>query len=304
MINNKSIELNNMQAEFDNLYKISKNLQPLSGEMPILKNIDIYGEVIPFNKIAGGDHIIYIDFNQRYDLKHRILKAENNSDYRIADNLKKCQHKAGILLADAAGHNITDVILTAMLHQAFLTGIQYELKKNGEISNELFEILNTRFFNSSSLSKFITLIYGEINENGKFRFISAGHPSPLVFSNKKNKLFKIDKKNIVHFPPIGTLPSKEDIDSVKNISRFGYKKKYAANEIELMGEGDILLLYTDGFSEHNRDMNEFYLDKRLEETLIRIKDKNAKDICTEINKDLHEFANPTDDLSFVIVKKT
>jgi len=292
-----------MQAELKNLFKISDSIKPLSGEIPKLDNIDVYGEVIPFNGIVGGDHIIYVDFNQRYDIDQRIKIAKDKSLNKVADNLKKLKNRAGILLADVAGHNMTDVLLTAMLHQAFLTGVQYELKQNGEITTELFEILNTRFFNSSSISKFITLLYGEIDDRGKFRFINAGHPAPIVFSYKKNKVFRIDKKSIINFPPIGTLPSKEDIDSIKNFSRLGYKRKYSSNEIELMGNGDIMILYTDGFCEHNKNMKNFYIEERLEEVLIKIKNKNAKEIFDLLKEDIINFSKPDDDLSLVIIKR-
>ena len=53
------------------------------------------------------------------------------------------------------------VTLAAMLHQAFLLGSIYELDMFGNITKRLFENLNTRFHNSSSLSKFVTMIYGD-----------------------------------------------------------------------------------------------------------------------------------------------
>ena len=295
--------LNHMEFELNNLSKISERLKPCSGGLPKLNNIDIYGETIPFNKIAGGDHIVYVDFNKRYDLDYRIQVAKKKEQDQVVENLVKNKTRAGILLADAAGHNTTDVLLTAMLHQAFLTGIYYELKQYGEITNELFEILNTRFFRSSSLSKFITLLYGEIDELGRFRFLSAGHPLPIVFSNERNTLHRIQKSSITHFPPIGTLPSREDIDRTKARSRFGYKKKYQANEIELMGQGDIMILYTDGFVDFYNDIEHPYIEERLEKKLAEIKEKPAKEIFQLIKEDMFEFASPGDDLSFVIVKR-
>ena len=51
----------------------------------------------------------------------------------------------------------------------------------GHITKKLFENLNSRIFNSSSLSKFVTMIYGEISQNATFRFLSAAHPPPVVF---------------------------------------------------------------------------------------------------------------------------
>jgi serine phosphatase RsbU (regulator of sigma subunit) len=190
-----------------------------------------------------------------------------------------------------------------MLHQAFLTGVQYELKHYGEVTAGLFDIINTRFFNSSSVRKFITLIYGEIWDDGSFRFVNAGHPPPVIFSNKFDKLIKVCNDQIVNFPPIGTLPSRDDIDSSKLFSHLGYKKKYSVNKISLMGDGDILFLYTDGFSEHATDEGALYFPDRVEKILKRIKNDSASDIYFQIKEDLLTFAKPEDDITFVVIKK-
>jgi serine phosphatase RsbU (regulator of sigma subunit) len=290
-------------SELKNFQDIAGHIKPLSGEIPQIKGIDIYGEVIPLNGIVGGDHIIYVDFNKRYDLDHRIQEAQKQNRRDIVEKLVLNKRRAGVLASDAAGHNITDALMSAMLHQAFLTGVQYELKDNGEVTADLFETLNTRFFNSSSLTKFITLIYGEIWDNGYFRFVNAGHPPPVVFSNKYEKLIKICYDQVIHFPPIGTIPSKDDIDSRRYSSRLGYKRKYSINELSLMGHGDILLLYTDGLSEHSDEKDCLYFPERLENTLKRIKNDSARDIYAQIKEDLLSFAEPSDDITFVVIKK-
>jgi serine phosphatase RsbU (regulator of sigma subunit) len=292
-----------LENELENFEDIARYLKPSSGEIPTLNGIEIYGEAIPLNGVAGGDHIIYVDFNKRYDLARRIDEAEKAHRPGVAGKLKLNRQRAGVLLADAAGHQVTDALLAAMLHQAFLTGVQYELKHNGEVTAELFEILNTRFFNSSSLSKFITLIYGEISTSGKFRFISAGHPLPVVFSNLYDRLVKVCYERLFRFPPIGTLPSKEDMDSHRNFSRLGYKKRYSVHEINLMGSGDILILYTDGFSEHSSAEGTLYFPDRLEEMLRRGKHDSAREIYYNLKEDLLGFAPPEDDISFVVIKK-
>ena len=292
-----------LQSELKNFQEIAKKIKPSSGDIPKIPGIELYGEVIPFNGIVGGDHVIYVDFNKRYDLDHRIQVANNQNRPDIAEKLQLNKRRAGVLLADAAGHNITDALLTAMLHQAFLTGVQYELYHYGEVTTGLFEILNTRFFNSSSVTKFLTLIYGEIWDNGNFRFLSAGHPLPVVFSNKYEKMIKVCHDRIVSFPPIGTMPSGEDIDSRMLFSLLGYKKRYSINVIDLMGWGDILLLYSDGFSEHANEREIDYFPDRVETLLKQIKNESASDIYFKLKEDLLAFAAPADDITFVVIKK-
>jgi serine phosphatase RsbU (regulator of sigma subunit) len=294
--------LDQLKHEMENFEDIAEKLKPSSGEIPRLNGIDIFGGVIPFNGVAGGDHIIYVDFTRRYDLDERIREAQTHRP-DIVEKLYLNKYRAGILLADAAGHNITDALLVAMLHQAFLTGVQYELKHNGEVTTDLFEILNTRFFNSASISKFITVIYGEISDTGKFRFISAGHPLPVVFSYKYDRLVKVCFDRVFRFPPIGTLPSRDDIDCDRNFSRLGYKKRYSVHEINLMGMNDILLLYTDGFSEHGGIKPDGYFPGHVEEILKNIKSADAKEIYKTLKEDLLNYAPPEDDISFVVIKR-
>jgi serine phosphatase RsbU (regulator of sigma subunit) len=108
---------------------------------------------------------------------------------------------------------------------------------------------------------------------------------------------------VANFPPIGTLPSSEDIDSKRNFSRLGYKKKYSINRLSLMGYGDILLIYTDGLSEHLDQQDTPYFPDKLEKKLKSVKSESAKSIFQHIKEDLLNYGDPSDDISFVVIKK-
>ena len=70
---------------------------------------------------------------------------------------------------------MTDALLAAMLHQAFLLGAIYELDIHGRITRRLFENLNTRFYQSSGAHKFVSLIYGEIGRRRQLPLPLGGH---------------------------------------------------------------------------------------------------------------------------------
>ena len=74
------------------------------------------------------------------------------------------------------------------------------------------------------------------------------------------------------------------------------------NEWTLMGAGDILLLHTDGFSDH-RDGDVNYVPARLEQTLRAVKHLSAREIYEAIITDLVAFADPNDDVSLVVIKR-
>lgn len=295
--------LRRLTGELENFQDIVRYILPPSGEIPELQGIDIYGESLLLNGLVGGDHIIYVDFKKRYDLEARIRQAANEGRRGVADNLRRCQRMAGIALVDVSGHQITDAMLAGMLHQAFLLGAIYELDQFGTITEKLFENLNTRIYNSSSLSKFMTMIYGEVSEDETFRFLSAAHPMPIVFSSAQNRIMDISEDLFVNFPPIGTLPSRHDIDGEAVQSVLGFKDRYEINEWTLKGSGDILLLYTDGLTDHQR-CDEEYFPSRLESVLRSQKALSARGILAAIKDDLLNFAKPIDDISLVVIKRT
>jgi serine phosphatase RsbU (regulator of sigma subunit) len=292
-----------LSGELKNFQEIVGNILPLPGEIPALNGIDVYGNSIPLNGVVGGDHIIYVDFKKRFDLNARIMQAIAAGRLDVVANLERCRKMAGIVLLDVSGHHATDALLAAMLHQAFLLGILYELDMFGNVTRRLFENLNTRFYHSSSLNKFVTMIYGEISEDTTFRFLSAAHPPPVVFSNRHDRFMEVSPELCTSFPPIGTLPSNDVIDRGATQSLLGFKEKYRLNEWRLMGAGDILFLCTDGLLDHSRD-NEMYFPVRMEQVVRSVKHQRARDIFEAIKQDALDFASPLDDISLVVIKRT
>jgi serine phosphatase RsbU (regulator of sigma subunit) len=293
--------LASLEAEMANFRAMMQFVHHIPDEVS-LANIDASGQTFPLHGILGGDHIIFVDFARRHNLDARIERALRQGQEEVARRLQMCKDRVGILVADSSGHDMTDALLTAMLHQAFLTGVLYELETQGHVTAKLFEVLNTRFAKSSSVNKFITMIYGEIASDGTFRFISAGHPKPLIFSAEFDRLVDVDPGRMKNVLPIGIFPSEGDIDEPATSPRVPRKKPFAVNEVSLMGRGDILLLQTDGLYEH-ADGDRPYSPQHLETAIRRVKHLPARDIVAAIHADMVSFAPPKDDVSLVVIKK-
>lgn len=286
---------------------LAQRLTPAAGAIPRIPGIDIHGVSLPLNGMAGGDLLTYVDFQQRFDLDSRIKRALGLRQESMARALQKLRHVGGILVADVAGHNFTDAARAAMLHQAFHTGSLYEMDLNGQITLRLFEQINTRFCKSTTLrnlaadpdaASYITLVYGEISNTGRFSFVSAGHPPPLVFSREFDRFVEVSPDRLVSYPPIGLQPVEHHVDAKRYERVLGYKKRYTVNTLNLLGHGDVLLLYTDGLVEPLSD----YTQAELERAVSRAKDGSARDICEEIVRDRHATAPQTDDLTVVVIK--
>ncbi len=287
------------EQELKNLEEVLSNIQPTPDKIPRLDGVDIHGLQMPLRGTLGGDHILFVDFNRRYDLDTRIEDAKERGLEDIVHKLRLIRHRAGVLVADVVGHRPTDAVIAAMLHQSFLLGTYYELDMFGEITTRLFEHINTRFVRSTSVNKYFSLIYGEISEQGRFRFISAAHPPPQVFSREYGRFMTISPEQIVNFPPVGMLPSDDDPER-HYPSLVGYKRRYTISEINLLSPGDLLLLHTDGLSDHAD--GEFF-PRVVEGCLADTCDESAQDICAALQGELLRHGSPADDVSFVVIKR-
>lgn len=289
-----------IQRELANFLEIASAHIPQPGDVPQVPGIDIAGLSLPLHGPIGGDHIIYLDFARRFDLDRRIREA---SSPQVRERLAGNRQRAGILLADVAGHQTTDATLHIGLHHAFLTGVLYELDIHGEITPRLFENLNSRFFQTANYTKYITMLYGEISADGTFKFLSAGHPAPVIYSREFGRIVDIEPGLMVAYYPIGMFPSEDSVDRERLGSHYMLKKRYTINTLRLLSPGDILVLYTDGLHEGEGEDDHPRPD-RLEGVLRQVHDRAAREICAALREDLlTTHAAQSDDISVVIVKR-
>jgi serine phosphatase RsbU (regulator of sigma subunit) len=287
-----------LAKELENFQQIASSVLPPPGEIPRLPGLDIHGRLLPLNGVVGGDHIVYIDFNARFDLDRRLEKA---TDPHVRENLAKGRTRAGLLLADVAGHQITDATVHIGLHHAFLTGVAYELEMHGEVTTGLFEKLNTRFYETANFRKFISVIYGEIAQNGDFTFLNAGSPPPVIFSREFGRLVDINADRLTTFYPIGLFPSEQNLDQSR-VAASMTKKPFTTNRLTLLSPGDILLLFSDGLQDHTRGEEDYFPD-HLEALLRKVHDLPARGICDAIAADVAAYGPAADDISMIVVKR-
>ena len=112
---------------------------------------------------------------------------------------------------------------------------------------------------------------------------------------------KISEDRLVSVPPVGMLPSSTDPDDRLHPSLHGYMKRYEVNEINLLAVGDILLLHTDGLTEHTRGG---YFPEKAQQLLAGMGDEPAQEICDRLREDMLSAGEPEDDISVVVIRKT
>ena len=85
-----TVSLHQLADELDNFEAIAKYLLPQPGDIPTLHGIDVWGGTLPLRGVVGGDHLVYVDFRQRFDLQARIARATEKGRADIVDNLLQC----------------------------------------------------------------------------------------------------------------------------------------------------------------------------------------------------------------------
>jgi serine phosphatase RsbU (regulator of sigma subunit) len=212
---------------------------------------------------------------------------------RIAENLRELNSIAGVLVVDAQGHGILAAKIASTVHDTFHTAMLCELDSNGETTPYLFETINIRLAQSvtarnalgrntmDSSRELATMVYGEINSSGLFRFVNFGHPPPLVFSAEYGRFMKIEKDCMTQFPALGLEVPEDHPDRSKYVSiehRSNQINSADLEEITLMGRGDIIFLYTDGVYDGSDQLERQAIEQIVEQN----KREPAKEICNAI----------------------
>lgn len=275
---------------------------------PKLPGVDYFVGMQPREGKVGGDNIVIVNF-QHYNLEELIKRAHKSGNAQLEAALKGNRDKFGILVADATGHTISDAVVINSLDLGFRLGVGYELANKGEVTAELFERLNDEWYDrthraSISHPPLITLLYGEVNNDGRFRYLSAGHPHPIIFSNEFDRIVKIEDDRRQNSTPLGVLPTKyhSDMQHFTDQVQKAIRKKMPVNELTLLSAGDIMILYTDGLVEQDEGRKDFSAHK-LEEVLRKAKKERAKNIYAAIVDEYKSYAAQEDDLSIAVVKK-
>jgi serine phosphatase RsbU (regulator of sigma subunit) len=250
--------------------------------------------------------------------------ARSSEQVRVAEELRDLYSTAGVLVVDAQGHGIISAKIASTVHDTFHALMLTELDRYGRLTPMLLENINLRLALSVTARNELgiiekgdarenaTLIYGEVRPGGHFRFANFGHPPPLVFSAEYRKFMNINESRMVQFLPLGLQIPADHPDRKKYYSlTFRQTEVDASNldEITLMSQGDILVLYTDGVydgsDQQGRELMEAVMREHYREP--------AKEICNalldqavEQDERLRQSgkADMIDDKTVFIVKRT
>jgi len=240
------------------------------------------------------DHVQWLKIQPGYgpEMETDYRFAKSSEQKRVSENLRDLYSTAGVLLVDAQGHGIISAKIASTVHDTFHALMLTELDRYGKTTPELFEYLNLRLaqsvtarnalgINEENSREIATMLYGEVDPVGHFRFVNFGHPPPLVFSAEYRKFMTIHEAQMVQFLALGLQIPADHPDRKKYYSLSFRQRGFDFSDIAqitLMSPGDILVLYTDGVYDGSDDEARLQLEEVMRDHFRR----PAREICNAL----------------------
>ena len=183
-----------------------------------------------------------------------------------------------LMIADAAGHGLP----AALQARDVITGLRMGIEKGIHLTL-LAEKLNRVIYRSGLVSRFISLVLGELLNDGSFLYVNAGHPAPLLLRDQR--FIELTSGGMV----LGFTPD--------SFYRAGYVR---------LEPGDLLMMYTDGVIEHNSPDEEEFGKQRLQDWMLRWKEEPLDLAVENLFAHLREYGEERslrDDATVILVRR-
>ena len=184
----------------------------------------------------------------------------------------------GMAVADVSGKGFPAALMAATLQGAFAA-----VAAGSPDLEELFRRVNDFLCERTPVEMFATMFYGVLNRNGRFAFVSAGHPPSLIL-RANGTIERLDSPNF----PLGLFPG----------APFGVDNAR-------LDPGDLLVIYSDGVTESQDIHNELFGESRLMALLNGRAGQQAREVCAAVIAGINEFvggAPQADDLTIIVVR--
>ena len=200
-------------------------------------------------------------------------------DYLFADQERD---RLSIAIGDAASKGLQAASQALYLVGGLRMAVSYYAKIT-TLMSRLNQLLHSTF----SEEQFVSMFYLELfhDRKGLLLYANAGHNSPFLYHVKEKTMEVLEPTGQV----MGPFP----------------EEKYVVENAYLQ-PGDVLVLYTDGISEARDAAGNMYGEKRIQEKIVGLADRNAEAICKGILDSAQKFArgsDETDDKTIVVVKR-
>jgi len=249
---NQKLRRERMEGIFEEARKIQASILPRRS--PEYGDFDIYGHSVPMEAVGG-------DFYDFIPVTNKIL---------------------GLAIADVSGHGLPAALQVRDIYMGLRMGLARDFKIVRTV-----ERMNNIIHQSTLTSRFVSMFYGELELNGVFIYVNAGHPPPY------------------HLAVDGTVrPLEEGGPVLGPLPDANYERGFV-----IMKPGDLLVFYTDGICETlGRDADGQQLGEYGTERMLEVarshQGESAREVVEAIFKSVEEFSQgalPDDDRTVMVV---
>jgi serine phosphatase RsbU (regulator of sigma subunit) len=212
-----------------------------------------------------------------FDLAARSESAEEVGG-DVFDAIRLSPEALGLMIADASGHGLPAALEARDVVVGLRMGVARHLKIHATI-----ERLNIILCASTLSSRFVSLVYGELDSSGSFEYVNAGHPAPVVLS----------QGGTIRLPESG------------RVLGVSPDSRYRVGRAEIPPAG-LLLLFTDGVVECPSPAGEEFGIERILAIASFLSQSTCAQVCAAVFDALaeHSAGLPLpDDASLVVAKR-
>lgn len=184
----------------------------------------------------------------------------------------------GLAIGDASGHGLSAALLVRDVLMGIRMGVGINMKMIYTMKKLNRELNRTTFS-----TRFVSVFYAELDQNGGLFYTNAGHTSGLIITD--DGVEQLDPTG----PIMGPLP---DIPLQRGFAN--------------VPKGAILALYTDGITERiNKDGSHFEVEGLIDQIQLH-KHRSASEIVWQVFKHVRDLEHESDmfedDMTLVILK--
>lgn len=192
--------------------------------------------------------------------------------------------RLAVVVGDVSGKGIQ-----AAFYMTLVKGFLLPLSRMIDSPAEVLRRLNGLFCENAPRGTFISMIYGVFDVEARtFTFVRAGH-NPVILKRSPSQDPEM-------FRPAGL--------AIGLTAGPRFDETIVEETIHLR-PGDVLVFYTDGFSEAMNARKELYGDVRLAQRVSEVGQRSANEILRAVSEDVHHFmeaAGRHDDMTMVVLK--
>ncbi|HEY2796642.1 MAG TPA: PP2C family protein-serine/threonine phosphatase [Thermoanaerobaculia bacterium] len=272
-------------------YILSFSVDPTAPEDDLLASLGILRLAVD-QKLREGRYISALQEARRIQMSLLPKRALRRGSLELAgfttpaelvggdyfDFIPVSDRILGLAIADASGHGLP----AALQVRDVYTGLRMAVERDFKIVRTV-ERLNRIIHESRVTTRFVSLFYGEVEDDGSLMYVNAGHPHPLHFHG--NSVTPLIQTGLVLGPTANATYTR------------GYRR---------LEPGDALLMYTDGMVEaHDENDVEFGIG-RLTRAFLSLRDLPCDEIARALIHRVTEYAGggePEDDRTVAVLKR-